>query len=189
MTRSKRTLEDIRIDTPCPASWSEMEGDQARRHCEQCELTVHNLAEMNRVEGEALLDKQRSGERVCVRVEYNPDGSCVTKDEPSLYRTPVGKLAASALALGAALSACTSPEPETQPQEPQTEEIIESCEGEPELIRTLGRVALQGSLAIPEEEQHAIIGDVAPEEECLEEPGAEPSAMLGSPGPLPPKRD
>ncbi len=47
--------------------WSNMAGDDKRRFCEQCQLHVHNLSEMNETEQHALLLRTR--ERRCVTYE------------------------------------------------------------------------------------------------------------------------
>jgi len=160
-----------------------MEGGEARRHCEQCDLHVHNLAALPREEGEGLLAAQEQGQRLCVRVEYLPTGECITAETPQIVRTGPGRLAAAALALGVSLAACNSSSPSEELQEPLTEE--EPCE-----YQLLGSVLassenqappeILGRMAIPED-QLMELGEVVPD--CEDEP----SVTLGSPGPPAPE--
>ncbi len=65
--------EDIpRIAHPCPKSWFNMEGGHDKRHCESCNLYVHNFTEASEASRKKL---QESGERVCAAYYLNWDGS------------------------------------------------------------------------------------------------------------------
>jgi hypothetical protein len=91
----------IRIATPCPASWADMKGDERVRHCSLCKLNVYNLAELPAEEAEALMKKSARGERVCMRLLRRADGTVITRDCPvgvSLQRRVRLKLAALRLA-------------------------------------------------------------------------------------------
>src|SRR5579872_1223747 len=82
-TASKRkdnVLQNIRIASPCPASWEQMAGDERVRHCSECKLNVYNLSAMTRVEAEELL--QRREGRLCVRYYRRKDGTILTQDCP-----------------------------------------------------------------------------------------------------------
>ncbi len=111
MKPENNRLEDIEITRPCPASWEAMTGGDKARHCESCDLQVHNLAAMSRDEGESLLASRGPASRLCVRMEFHPDGSCKTTDNPtpsSVSNPKPGSKVAAALALGAGLlAACT----------------------------------------------------------------------------------
>ena len=48
-------LEDIRIATPCQASWDEMSGDNRVRSCPTCSRAVYNIAAMTSDEGATLI--------------------------------------------------------------------------------------------------------------------------------------
>jgi hypothetical protein len=76
-------LDHIRIAKPCPASWSEMEGDEKSRHCTHCNLRVYNLTAMTCAEAEQLIGT-RDG-RLCLRYYRRSDGRIMTSD------CPVGK--------------------------------------------------------------------------------------------------
>lgn len=112
MKKNSSELESVHIESPCSADWEAMPGDERRRFCGQCKLHVHNVAAMARDAAEALIARREEGERVCVRMEYADDGSCVTADagcEPTRSSRPATptRLRAWALTLGAGmLAAC-----------------------------------------------------------------------------------
>ena len=37
-------INNIRVASPCPAKWEQMQGDDRVRHCDACNLNVYNLA-------------------------------------------------------------------------------------------------------------------------------------------------
>ncbi len=92
-------LDDVRIATPCPASWAAMEGDDRRRFCSQCRLHVYNLSAMTRQEATRFLQEQEG--RVCVRLYRRVDGTVLTRDCPigvsREQRRRLGKLAVAML--------------------------------------------------------------------------------------------
>jgi hypothetical protein len=57
-----------------------MIGDDRVRFCRRCEQNVYNIAEMSRVEAQALLESNEG--RRCVRVFRRADGTILTKDCP-----------------------------------------------------------------------------------------------------------
>lgn len=73
-------LDQVRVAKPCPASWSEMSGDDRARHCSLCRLNVYNLSGMTRDEAESFLQKAEG--RVCVRYYERADGKVMTRDCP-----------------------------------------------------------------------------------------------------------
>jgi hypothetical protein len=73
-------LHQIRIASPCSASWEEMRGDERARFCEQCRLNVYNLLAMSAAEAAALV-RQKEG-RLCVRYYARRDGTMLTRDCP-----------------------------------------------------------------------------------------------------------
>lgn len=74
-------LDSVRIASPCPARWEDMTGDERVRHCAQCDLDVHNLSAMTRVEAEGVLQGLANG-RMCARFYRRADGTILTKDCP-----------------------------------------------------------------------------------------------------------
>jgi len=73
-------LENLRIASPCSASWDGMEGDERVRFCRECRLHVYNLSAMDRAEAEALV-REKEGQ-LCVRMYRRRDGTVLTRDCP-----------------------------------------------------------------------------------------------------------
>jgi hypothetical protein len=74
------SLDIVEIASPCPARWSDMQGDDRARHCRQCQLQVYNLTDMTRPEAEAFLSEWEG--RTCVRFYRRADGTILTQDCP-----------------------------------------------------------------------------------------------------------
>ena len=64
------------IVDPCPLSWNGMEGGARRRFCDQCQLHVHNLSEMDDRERKTLF---ASGGHVCVTYFVDAAGQMITR--------------------------------------------------------------------------------------------------------------
>lgn len=77
-------LDVVRIATPCTERWSEMVGDDRRRHCGRCDKTVVDLTALTRAEAEALLaERVKAGAGrldLCARYFERRDGSIVMAD-------------------------------------------------------------------------------------------------------------
>lgn len=71
-------LDQIRVASPCTASWNDMTGDDRTRHCGACQKNVYNLSGMTRAEAEALLI-ERNGD-LCVRYYQRHDGTILLAD-------------------------------------------------------------------------------------------------------------
>lgn len=84
-------LEDIRIASPCNASWDAMTGDDRVRFCGSCQKNVFNLSNMSRDDAEALIEKTEG--RVCVRYYRRRDGTVLTQDCPVGLRAVRRRLA------------------------------------------------------------------------------------------------
>ena len=85
MTREELELfANVRIASPCPMKWSEMQGDEKKRLCGQCNLHVHRVSELTTAEAVTLFEKAGS-DRVCAQLFYRLDGSVMTKDCPSAW--------------------------------------------------------------------------------------------------------
>lgn len=97
MKRFTNPLDNIRIASPCPASWDEMRGDERKRFCSQCSLNVYNLSGMTRDEAENLL--LMSEGRVCVRFYRRADGTVLTEDCPVGWRAVKRRVSRAATAL------------------------------------------------------------------------------------------
>lgn len=104
-------LDNVRVASPCNASWDEMLGDDRVRFCTSCEKNVFNLSAMAREDAERLLAERVNGE-LCVRFYQRADGTVMTQDCPVGVTKKRRKLAvlaaagAGAMAL-AAMSAMT----------------------------------------------------------------------------------
>ena len=92
-------LEQIRVASPCPARWDQMDGDDVTRFCHQCRKHVYNLVEMAHDEIEALI--VRTEGRFCGRLYQRADGTTTVGDCPvglarirRSLRRRVGRLAA-----------------------------------------------------------------------------------------------
>jgi hypothetical protein len=73
-------LRNLRIASPCSASWEEMRGDDRARYCEHCRLNVYNLSAMSAHEAAELV-RETEG-RLCVRWYWRADGTVLTTDCP-----------------------------------------------------------------------------------------------------------
>ncbi len=71
-------LDNIRVASPCSASWAAMSGDDRVRACADCKKNVYNLSEMTRDEAEALIIAHEG--RLCVRYFQRADGTILLKD-------------------------------------------------------------------------------------------------------------
>ena len=92
-----RLLDEIRIASPCPMRWSQLEGDARVRFCGQCRKNVYNLSEMDPDEAELLI--RRSEGPICGRIYRRRDGTVIAGDCVVGARRLYFRLAAS---LGAA---------------------------------------------------------------------------------------
>ena len=71
-------LDNIKVASPCSASWDKMAGDERSRHCGDCKKNVYNISEMTREEAEALIVAKEG--RLCVRYYQRHDGTILMKD-------------------------------------------------------------------------------------------------------------
>lgn len=68
----------LRVQTPCPKTWSELSGAGARRFCSECSLHVHDAAQLTKREAERLVET--STERVCMRMTLDETGAPIYRD-------------------------------------------------------------------------------------------------------------
>jgi hypothetical protein len=80
MSARRLPLDQVRVASPCEASWDAMEGDGRVRFCRACRLYVYNLSGMTRPQAEALV--QSAEGRLCVRFYRRADGTVLTRDCP-----------------------------------------------------------------------------------------------------------
>lgn len=99
-------LDNLRIASPCTASWDEMKGDDRVRFCGHCQKNVFNLSAMSRDEAEALIIATQS--KICVRMYRRADGTVLTEDCPEGVKKKRRKRLAAAIVGGAAVAAATA---------------------------------------------------------------------------------
>ena len=75
-------LSDIRIATPCPMKWDDMEGDDTVRFCRQCSLHVYNFSTMTPDEIGEVIDSRTENGRLCAGWFRRADGTMITRDCP-----------------------------------------------------------------------------------------------------------
>lgn len=87
----RRSLDQLHIPSPCPASWEAMRDDGGRRHfCDACQKHVHDLTDLTSTDADALIaNAHASGRSICVRFRQHADGSVVTRDRPADIRRPL----------------------------------------------------------------------------------------------------
>ena len=87
-TVSLPLLDRVRTASPCSVGWDQMSGDERTRLCAECNLDVHNISQMTRVEAEEFLASKFNnlGEphehRVCALIYRRADGTIITADCP-----------------------------------------------------------------------------------------------------------
>jgi hypothetical protein len=80
MRKQLPMLASVRVASPCPARWEDMEGNERKRYCSDCKLIVFNLSDMTSQEAESFL-RSATG-RVCAHYYQRPDGTILTRDCP-----------------------------------------------------------------------------------------------------------
>jgi hypothetical protein len=73
-------LDQIRIASPCSASWEEMQGDDRIRHCQACNLNVYNFAAFTEHEIRDLVANRQG--RLCGRTYQRRDGTVMEQNCP-----------------------------------------------------------------------------------------------------------
>ena len=109
----KNLLERVGVAFRCPMNWSEMEGDEQKRFCQQCEKTVTDLSALTEEEVRAFVAQEGSRGRACVRILRDEKGRLVTRGcgSNAAASAHVARRAAAvgAAAGGLALASCSSP--------------------------------------------------------------------------------
>lgn len=104
MSEPFRSLDRLRIPTPCKADWDSMIGNDQVRFCEHCNLQVTDLSAMTRPAAMRLVAQSQG--RLCVRFIERPDGGVLTRTPDKLYRIGgrASRLAAGAFSATLSLS-------------------------------------------------------------------------------------
>jgi hypothetical protein len=71
-------LQNIRVASPCTASWNDMAGDDRVRECATCNKHVYNLSHMTRDQAERLIVATDGA--LCVRYYQRADGTILLRD-------------------------------------------------------------------------------------------------------------
>ncbi len=168
-----KTLENIRIASPCHADWNEMSGDDRVRTCAACAKPVFNLSEMTRAEAEAVISR-RNGD-LCARYYQRKDGTIMLAD-CSIGGTGARArsfVLATALAAGAAYAKLHRGSPPVEAtaigtaidEVPADERITSSSHDAPPPPRDLKRERVERALEEArkrlKEDEHFITGGVA----------------------------
>jgi len=74
------SLDQVRLASPCPAKWDEMDGDDRTRFCHQCQKNVYDLTQMNRHEFVDLVTRTEG--KFCGRIYQRADERVLTGDCP-----------------------------------------------------------------------------------------------------------
>ena len=150
MQRDAR-LEAVSISSPCPKSWADMPGSEARRFCDACSLHVHNLSAMTKGEAETFLQEQPPG-RVCVTYLPDSKGGVVTRAEPpagtNWWTRAAGLLACLFLLLPGCKRAEADPKQEDDPKA-CPDPLDSPSKQDLEDLRALGGMVM-GEIAMPE---------------------------------------
>jgi hypothetical protein len=85
MTPNEELLNQLRVASPCSASWDRMEGDDRVRFCSQCRKHVYDLAEMAPDEAVAVIREQEGN--LCARLHRRRDSTLLAGNCPIGYRT------------------------------------------------------------------------------------------------------
>jgi hypothetical protein len=78
MSHAATPLPVIEVQSPCPADWDAMPGDDRARFCAHCQRHVHDLSAMRSDEVADLIC--RTAGSLCVRFEREADGQVKTLD-------------------------------------------------------------------------------------------------------------
>src|SRR5690606_4167378 len=66
----ERSIENIRVASPCSQSWDEMSGNDRVRFCSHCSKHVNDISAMGRKEAERLVRLSKGN--ICVRYVTDP---------------------------------------------------------------------------------------------------------------------
>ena len=105
--RTLTVLDDLRIATPCPASWEAMRGDERVRYCGLCSKHVYDMSGLTADESVKLVQKAEG--HVCMRLYRRKDGTFLTADCPvgirGRVRRRVNRMIAAAVLMSVAARA------------------------------------------------------------------------------------
>ena len=106
MAKPLDVLNSVRIASPCPVLWQDMEGDDRVRLCGQCDCRVYNLSAVTAEEGVKIL-RETEG-RLCVQLWRRTDGTLITADCPVGLRARVWRFRLRVAAVAASIASYIS---------------------------------------------------------------------------------
>ena len=145
----ERSIENIRVASPCSQSWDEMSGNDRVRFCSHCSKHVNDISAMGRKEAERLVRLSKGN--ICVRYVTDPatGGPVVMPPKPvKIGRAP----AIAAGVLGTTLSVSSLAYSQGSPRIVELPTAVErsaSLEEMPEQIEPTGTARLWGVLTDP----------------------------------------
>jgi hypothetical protein len=89
-------LSNVKVASPCAASWDQMTGDDRARLCSLCQKHVYNLSALTTDEIMALIGDKEG--KLCGRFYRRSDGSMLTADCPVGLRRTARRLRALSIA-------------------------------------------------------------------------------------------
>lgn len=104
--KKKNFLDSVDVLVPCDKSWDEMIGGDVSRFCKHCEKDIYNISAMTRQEAKKLLFQSK--ERVCIRMEREPNGKIKTLKKQLHQITRKMPLAAGVLTASLILAGSTN---------------------------------------------------------------------------------
>jgi hypothetical protein len=119
LAREQADLDEVRVASPCDASWEAMQGDERARFCLQCRLHVFDLSAMT--SAEALTLVKGNTDRLCVRFAKRDDGRMLTQDCSWGLSRRLEPLRAPPVMMGMVFStppSTTAPPPDPPPADP-----------------------------------------------------------------------
>ena len=147
------------IKTPCPKTWDQLTGGESKRFCSECSLHVHNAAQLTRHEAQELVSK--ANQRVCMRMQLDPQGEPIFRDSKPAMVLPRIPFAARAtrwaLATAAGLLAACH-----RSESPNTRVGSAPNMGTTQTSTIMGKVAPTerlGDVAIPQPEPPERLGE------------------------------
>ncbi|MEX2217731.1 MAG: hypothetical protein WD749_03145 [Phycisphaerales bacterium] len=95
-------LDRIAIASPCHVRWDDMQGDDRKRFCGECKLSVYNLSAMSRDEAAEIVTAAEG--RFCAGFYRRADGTLLTRDCPVGLRRARAAAAAATRRIAAAIA-------------------------------------------------------------------------------------
>jgi hypothetical protein len=157
--RALPMLDDVRVASPCSASWDEMVGDERVRSCDRCEKSVYNVSAMTRDEARTLLVQNEGA--TCLRLFRRTDGTVITSDCQAGKRRRVRRL------VGAFVAATLGPA------------ALLTMTDRLEMTGTMGAVAMTKQVRTSPPPNHIGEYDWRPRRKPHDEPTATPPSLSG----------